>query len=103
MSTAKQNVSISENEVAKVAHLARLRLNQENIIPYTQSLCNILDFIAEINNSDTSTVKPMSSPLDVTLSRRADQVTEITDQRSLLQGIAPDILSGLYIVPKVIE
>lgn len=102
MPTPKQHVSISENEVAKVARLARLHLNPENIIPYTQSLCNILDFIAEINNSDTSTVEPMSSPLDLTLRKRADKVTE-TDQSSALQSIAPEVSSKLYIVPKVIE
>ncbi len=102
MSTSKPQIGISENEVAKVAHLARLHLNQENIVPYTQSLCNILGLIAEINNSDTSSVEPMSSPLDVTLNERADQVTE-TNQRSLLQSVAPDVSSGLYIVPKVIE
>jgi aspartyl-tRNA(Asn)/glutamyl-tRNA(Gln) amidotransferase subunit C len=100
--TSKQQVSITENEVTKVARLARLHLNQENIITYAQSLCNILDFVAEINNSDTSTVEPMSSPLNANLSKRADKVTE-TDQRSLLQGLAPQVSSGLYIVPQVIE
>ncbi len=94
---------ITEGEVRKVAHLARLRLDEENIGAYTKRLSNILDMIAQIDGKDTNDITPMASPLHETLTPlREDQVTEI-DRRSLYQSIAPATESGFYLVPQVIE
>lgn len=94
---------ITEQEVNKVAHLARLRINSEEAIKHAKNLNNILDLIAHINSVDTQGVEPMSSPFaDASLPLRVDQVTE-SDQRQLLQSLAPQVESGLYLVPQVIE
>ncbi len=96
-------MSISEQEIAKVARLARLRLNEKNIVTYTHSLSNILDLIAHINNCDTTKVEPMSSPFrDATLTLRADEVIR-SNHRDFWQSLAPLIAFGLYLVPQVIE
>lgn len=94
---------ITEAETKKVARLARLHVNEANLSTYAESLSNILDFIAEVNNLDTKDVIPMASPFpDAILALREDKVTA-TDQRSLLQSLAPSVESGLYLVPQVIE
>jgi aspartyl-tRNA(Asn)/glutamyl-tRNA(Gln) amidotransferase subunit C len=51
---------------------------------------------------DTRGVEPMAHALDVVQRLRADKVTE-SDQHDLYQSVAPQVESGFYLVPKVIE
>lgn len=89
-------------EVEKIAHLARLAVNEQDIPAYTKDLSNILELVDQLNAVDTAGVTPMAHPLDATQRLRADEVTEI-NQRELFQSIAPQTEAGLYLVPKVIE
>jgi len=95
-------MSISKEEVLKVAHLGRLQISDDKVDEYTQTLSNILDFVAQMDSVDTTGIEPMAHPLDMVQRLRVDAVTE-TDQRELFQSIAPAAQDGLYIVPKVIE
>lgn len=95
-------MSISKEEVLKVAHLARLAISDDKVNEYTQTLSNILDLVAQMNSVNTDNVLPVYNPLDAVQSLREDEVTE-KDQRELYQSIAPRIEEGLYLVPKVIE
>lgn len=89
-------------EVEKIAHLARLAINPEDIPQYAHNLSSILDLVAQMNDVDTSNVEPMAHPLDMPQRLRADDVSE-SDERELFQTIAPQVEAGLYLVPKVIE
>jgi aspartyl-tRNA(Asn)/glutamyl-tRNA(Gln) amidotransferase subunit C len=90
-------------EVEKIAHLARLTLDEAQIPFYASNLSKILDLVAHINEADTDNIVPMAHPLEnLTQRMREDIVTE-TDQRELFQSIAPLTEAGLYLVPKVIE
>ncbi len=94
---------ITEQEVKKVANLARLRITSEEAVKHAKNLSEILDMIAHVSSRDTKGVVPMSSPFaQATLALREDIVTE-TNQRQLLQRCAPQVESGLYLVPLVIE
>ena len=95
-------MSLSADEVKKIAHLARLSISDAEIKSSTESLSKILDLVEQMNAVDTSGVTPMAHPMDAIQRLRVDEVTE-EDQRELLQSIAPEIESGLYLVPKVIE
>jgi len=95
-------MSLTPEEIKKIAHLARLNLTPDNIALYTTQLSRILDFIEKTNHIDTSNVEPLSHPFDLTLRLRPDKVTE-PDMRETYQSIAPQVDSGLYLVPKVIE
>lgn len=95
-------MSISTEEVIKVAHLARLAIPEERLESYTHTISDILDLVAQMNAVNTEGVLPLSNPLDAVQLLRADEVTE-TNQRELYQGIAPRVEDGLYLVPKVIE
>lgn len=95
---------ITVDEIKKVARLARLHVDEKDIQTHSQSLSRIFDLIAEINSKDTKDIQPMTSPLqDAKLPLRPDRVTATTDQRDLLQQLAPNVTEGLYIVPKVLE
>lgn len=95
-------MSLSEQEVRKIAHLARLRIEEDDIPNYAQNLSRIIDFVDQLEQADTSDVEPMAHPLDKAQPLRPDVVTE-TDQRDEYQKNAPKVEAGLYLVPRVIE
>ncbi|MDH5471895.1 MAG: Asp-tRNA(Asn)/Glu-tRNA(Gln) amidotransferase subunit GatC [Gammaproteobacteria bacterium] len=95
-------MSLGPDEVKKIAHLARLGINESDIDDYASNLSNILDLVAQMNSIDTRNVPPMAHPQDVGQRLRADEVLE-ENQRDRFQKIAPQTENGLYLVPKVIE
>jgi aspartyl-tRNA(Asn)/glutamyl-tRNA(Gln) amidotransferase subunit C len=95
-------MSISQAEIIKVAHLARLAIPEERLEGYTHTISDILDLVAQMNAINTDDVLPLSNPLDAMQILREDVVTE-TNQREVYQSVAPLVEDGLYLVPKVIE
>ena len=95
-------MSLGTDDVKNIAHLARLEIEEKNIEGYANSLSSILDLVEEMNAVDTSGVKPMAHPMDVSQRLRTDEVLE-ENQRETFQKIAPRTEDGLYLVPKVIE
>ena len=94
---------LERDDVEKIAHLARLRIEADQISFYASNLSKILDLVAHINQAHTDNIEPMAHPLEnLTQRLRTDVVTE-TNQRELFQTIAPLTEAGLYLVPKVIE
>ncbi len=95
-------MSLGPDDVKNIAHLARLEIDESNIDAYASSLSSILDLVEQMNAVDTSSVKPMAHPMDVSQRLREDEVLE-QNQRETFQSIAPKTENGLYLVPKVIE
>ncbi len=95
-------MSLTPEDVRKIAHLARLDLSEEDSTRYTAQLSNILHFIAHMDKVDTSNIAPLAHPFDATQRLREDVVTE-PNLRDKYQKIAPQVEAGLYLVPKVIE
>ncbi len=95
-------MSLSENDVRRIANLARLDVTESEVQDVLAQLQNIFSLIEQLQSVDTRGVEPMSHGQDVGLRLRDDRVTE-TDQRSLFQSIAPQVEAGLYLVPKVLE
>ena len=99
---SSNRVLLDQEQVKKIAHLARLELNEQELVAYSQSLTQILGLIEQMNAVDTTGVAPMAHPQDSPLRLREDSVTE-PDQRDKFQQHAPATEAGLYLVPKVIE
>lgn len=95
-------MSLGPDDVKSIAHLARLEIDDKNIEEYANSLSSILDLVEEMNAVDTTGIKPMAHPMDVSQRLRADEVLEV-NQREIFQKIAPKVEDGLYLVPQVIE
>jgi len=95
-------MSLGPDDVKSIAHLARLEIEEKNIEEYAKSLSSILGLVEEMNAVDTTDVKPMAHPMDVSQRLRADEVLEV-NQREIFQKIAPKTEDGLYLVPQVIE
>ena len=95
-------MAIDRDEIARIAHLARLEVGEEAVVETAAELSNILDFVSRMETVDTTGVTPMAHPLDAVQRLREDRVTE-TDRRDAFQAGAPAVEDGLYLVPKVIE
>ncbi len=95
-------MSLTSDDVKKIAHLARLNLPEADAPLYTTQLSNILHFIEQMNQANTAHIDAIAHSLDLTQRLRSDQITE-TDQREAFQAIAPAVEAGLYLVPKVID
>lgn len=95
-------MSLQEQEVDKIAHLARLAIDEKDVAEYANNLSNILGLVEQLSAVDTDNVEPMSHPLELSQRLREDEVTE-TDQREQLMKNAPMVDDGLFLVPQVIE
>ena len=95
-------MSLDREEVLKIAHLARLGVDDAEVRRYADELSNILALVDRMNAIDAAGVAPMAHPLDGVQRLRPDAVSE-SDRRDEFQKIAPAVRDGLYLVPKVIE
>jgi aspartyl-tRNA(Asn)/glutamyl-tRNA(Gln) amidotransferase subunit C len=96
------NMVLEPDEVKKIAHLARIALDEEKIPEYSREMSSIVDFVGQMSAINVDGVEPLANPLDQTQRLRADVITE-TNQRDALQAIAPSVEDGLFRVPRVIE
>lgn len=95
-------MSLSPDEVRHIAHLARLRIEEDDIADYAGNLSRIVDFVDQLGQADTESVTPMAHPLEMAQRLRDDEVTE-SNHRDEYQENAPATEQGLYLVPRVIE
>jgi aspartyl-tRNA(Asn)/glutamyl-tRNA(Gln) amidotransferase subunit C len=95
-------MALKSADIRSIAHLARLHVDESTVEQYVSELSSILSLVDEMNQVDSSGILPLANPLDATQRLRDDEVTESND-RDKFQAIAPDVASGLYRVPRVIE
>ncbi len=95
-------MSLTANDVKKIAHLARLGIAEQDVEHYANDLSGVLELMTQMGQLNTDGVAPMAHPLDQTQRLREDSVTE-SNQRNHFQAIAPQTEAGLYLVPKVID
>jgi aspartyl-tRNA(Asn)/glutamyl-tRNA(Gln) amidotransferase subunit C len=95
-------MALDKAEVAKIAQLARLHVDDREAEEVARRISDILDLINKMQAVNTEKVEPLSHPLDAVQRLRPDEVTE-SDRRDALQTLAPASEAGLYLVPKVIE
>ena len=99
-------MSINEDDIAKTAALARLKIGADEAAEVTGRIQAILELVDQMQAIDTSSVEPMANPLDAVQILRPDEIVQAPDpvqERDHCQGIAPATEDGLYLVPKVIE
>ena len=95
-------MSLNLADVKRIALLARIAVEEDEMPGYLQQLSNILSLVEEMQAVDTTGIEPMAHAQDVVLRLRNDVATE-TDRRAAYQAVAPQVEAGLYQVPKVIE
>lgn len=95
-------MSLDKQDVQKIAHLARLSLDDNDAEQYQRSLTSILDLVEQMQSVDTDGVAPLSHPLEAKQRLRDDVVTEENRREAFLAN-APQTEAGLFLVPKVID
>ena len=95
-------MSLTSDDVKRVAKLARLGLTEAETTETLMQLNSILGLVDQMQQIDTHGVAPLAHPLELKQTLRADAVTE-TNQREKFHAIAPQADAGLYLVPRVVE
>lgn len=95
-------MSIDIETAARVAKLARIRVDADALPALAQEFNTILGFIEQLAQVDVDGVEPMVSVTPMRLKRRADVVTDGNMQDRVLAN-APDTREGFFAVPKVVE
>jgi aspartyl-tRNA(Asn)/glutamyl-tRNA(Gln) amidotransferase subunit C len=95
-------MSIDITTAARVAKLARIRVEEGALPALADEFNTILGFIEQLGEVDVDGVEPMVSVTPMRLPRRADVVTDGNQQAKVLSN-APDAREGFFAVPKVVE
>lgn len=95
-------MSLTQEEIRKVAKLARIGMTAEDIDHFAQEVSSILEWVEQLQEVDTTDVPRMTSVADVTLPMREDEITDGGIQEDVLTN-APKSSYGCFVVPKVVE
>ena len=95
-------MSVDTKTVARIAHLARLKVPEDRLDPLAGELNQLLAWVEQLGEVNTDNVPPLTSVVHARLPRRDDVVTDGDRQDDVLAN-APDAQNGFFAVPKVIE
>jgi aspartyl-tRNA(Asn)/glutamyl-tRNA(Gln) amidotransferase subunit C len=95
-------MSVTREDVKKIAELARLEFTDSEIVNYTTEMNKILGYVEKLNELDTDNVEPLSHPIENSNVFRED-VAKISTEREKALSNAPDKTSEHFKVPKVIS
>jgi aspartyl-tRNA(Asn)/glutamyl-tRNA(Gln) amidotransferase subunit C len=99
-------MAISSQDISRIAHLARLQLDDASALRMRDQLNDFFVLVEKMNAVDTTGVEPLYQPLSaiqsVTLRLRDDAVTE-PNVRDAAQANSPAVQGGLFLVPRVVE
>ncbi len=93
---------LDKETVARVARLARIHVDEDQLEPLSGELNNILGWIEQLREVDTDRAAPMTSVADMTLAMREDKVTDGGAPERVLAN-APARADDFYVVQKVVE
>ena len=91
---------ITIKDVEHVAKLARLELTDEEKELYTKQLGDVLQYVNQMNEVDTSNIEPMSQVVDFVNVMREDKVVYEQTKEELMKN-APEQEIGFFKVPKI--
>jgi aspartyl-tRNA(Asn)/glutamyl-tRNA(Gln) amidotransferase subunit C len=95
-------MSVDAKTVRKIAHLARIAVNDDEIEHLQGELNAILAFVEQLVEVDVTGVEPMTSVTPMAMKKRADVVTDGGDADAILAN-APAREDHYFVVPKVVE
>lgn len=95
-------MSLDEATVARIAKLARIKVDENERAALAGELSNIMGWIEQLSEVDTDHVEPMTSMDNVSLQLRTDEVTDGDKAKDILAN-APGEQDDHFVVPKVVE
>ena len=91
---------ITVKDVEHVAKLARLELTEAEKEKFTKQLGDVLKYVEQMNEIDTTNVKPMAHAFDIVNVKREDKVVSEETKEELMMN-APEEENGFFRVPKI--
>ncbi|EJF94113.1 Asp-tRNA(Asn)/Glu-tRNA(Gln) amidotransferase subunit GatC [Bartonella taylorii] len=95
-------MSVDQETVKRIAHLARIAVHDDEAERMTKELNVILGFVEQLNEVDVSRVKPLTSVMPMTLRMREDSITD-GDKVADIVANAPVTEENFFLVSKIIE
>lgn len=95
-------MSISEEEVKRIAKLAKFKVEDEDVVHFTEEFGNILNMIEELQEIDTTDVAPMFWAVDFENVMREDKVVKMQTRDELFVN-AKTTVDGFIEVPSIID
>jgi len=95
-------MKFDNDEIKKIAHLARININKNEADKVGEKLEGILELIDQMTQVNTDGIEPMAHALDITQPLRADKVTEVDIRKKSLK-LSNETDQSMFIVPRVIE
>ncbi|BBU62318.1 aspartyl/glutamyl-tRNA(Asn/Gln) amidotransferase subunit C [Methylosinus sp. C49] len=95
-------MSVDQATVRRIAHLARIAVEDQEVERLGAELNAILDFVAELSSVDVEGVEPLTSVLPMQMKKRQDVVTDGGFADAILAN-APEKDDHYFVVPKVVE
>ncbi len=95
-------MSVDRATVHRIASLARLAITEEEAEQLEKELSGIFDWVAQLDELDTSAVEPMTRVADMTMRLRKDEVTDGFNADDIVKN-APKVDDHYFVVPKIIE
>ena len=95
-------MEFDKNSTLKLAKLARLSLNDQQLDSLEKDLTSIVSFIDQLKEINTDKIDPTSNSLNQDLILRDDIAENKLSIEDLLRNV-PDSELGFFVVPKVIE
>ena len=93
---------ITEDQVKKVAQLARLRLDNNQVKHHAEQIEKILDYVIQLEKIDTNGVACTTRAIEVINVLRSDANNKFEDRDELL-NLAPARENDFFKVPKIIK
>lgn len=92
---------ISRDDVAHVAHLARLALSEDELDRFTHQLGAVLEHAADVAALDVAGIPPTSHPYPLRNVLRTDEPGPVLDRSEVLDQ-APEVEDGKFKVPPIL-
>lgn len=93
---------ISEAEVSRVAHLARLSLTQDETKKLAEQLSSVLKAFEHVSKIKTDGIEPLVTPTDIEQFWREDKPMQIKSASEAAMQNAPESVGNLFKVPPVV-
>ena len=95
-------MTVDKDMVARIAKLSRISVQKDKLVDFSLDLSNIIEWVDNLNEVNTSNIKPMTSIVETELSLREDKINDGNYQDKILSN-APESNEGFFVVPKVVE
>lgn len=96
-------MSINRNEVERIAELARIRLDDDEIDAFRDDLADVLEYVEKLEELDTEDVEPTTHAIGLETEGREDDADDEGLSRDDVLANAPEREEGQFRVPKVVD